>query len=268
MAINVWTQKSIELASQRNYLDLLYKVYPMSVNLRRELSLDVQNDIKNAFESRQDERLLKLLLKQEIFPIKDSYVAYLKRDMSAIERNPNTVERLTGILQEMGYDEIIDKVTVPKETNRQIGPLFKRWIRSGSLGVKVTDNPSEFLSYAGNIVLDASDAAMESFARTNLGYRHPKGLDFIAKFNDKYILAEAKFLTDFGGHQNAQFNDAITTMQSELASTNKEVIKIAILDGVLYIRGNNKMFKTITNNFKDEEVIISAVLLRDYLFTL
>ena len=35
--MNIWTQKSIELANQRNYLDLLYKVYPMSNNLRREM---------------------------------------------------------------------------------------------------------------------------------------------------------------------------------------------------------------------------------------
>lgn len=266
--MNIWTQKSIDLASQRNYLDLLYKVYPMSVNLRRELSGEVQSEIKNAFERREDEKLLKILLKQEIFPIKDSYVAYLKRDKSAIDRNPNTVERLTGILQEMGYEEIFDMATAPKETNRQIGPLFKRWMRSGSLGVKVTENPNEFLSHSGNIVFDASDALMQSFAKENLGYKHNKGLDFIAKFNNKYVLAEAKFLTDFGGHQNAQFNDAISTMQSELSHTDKHVVQIAILDGVLYISGNNKMHKTITTNFKDSEVVVSAVLLRDYLFAL
>ena len=34
--MNIWTQKSIELANQRNYLDLLYKIYPMSNNLRNE----------------------------------------------------------------------------------------------------------------------------------------------------------------------------------------------------------------------------------------
>ena len=35
-----------------------------------------------------------------------------------------------------------------------------------------------------------------------------KGLDFIARFNGKYVIGEfPKFLTDFGGHQNAQFNE-------------------------------------------------------------
>lgn len=44
--MNLWTQKSIELASQSDYLDRLYRVYPMSVNLRRELSDDTQAAIK------------------------------------------------------------------------------------------------------------------------------------------------------------------------------------------------------------------------------
>ena len=77
--MNYWTEKSIELANQRNYLDLLYKVYPMSVNLRRELSDETISNIEKAFNSKNDVELLKILLKQEIFPIKDSYVAYLKK---------------------------------------------------------------------------------------------------------------------------------------------------------------------------------------------
>jgi hypothetical protein len=94
--MNIWTKKSIELAGQRNYLDLLYRIYPMSVNLRRELSNAVSNEIQNAFITRDGYELLKILLKQEVFPIKDSYVAYLKRDSSSIDRNPGTVQRLVG----------------------------------------------------------------------------------------------------------------------------------------------------------------------------
>lgn len=263
--MNIWTEKSIELASQRNYLDLLYKVYPMSLNLRRELDESTQNKIKDFLEKRDKHNLLLTLLEQEIFPIKDSYVAYLKRDKTAIERNPNTVDRLFGMLIEMGFDEIIDKVTLPKETNRQIGPLFKRWIDTGALGAEITTDPEEFLNYNGNIVFNSSDLAMSDFARTYLGYHHDKGLDFIAKFNNQYILAEAKFLTDFGGHQNAQFNDAISTMKSKLKHTDKKVKIISILDGVLYIKGNHKMMKSL-QSFNNNDVVISSVLLRDYLY--
>lgn len=266
--MNEWTRKSIELANQRNYLDLLYKVYPMSVNLRRELSSDDIEKITEYFDNKESINLLKILLNQEIFPIKDSYVAYLKRDNSAIDRNPNTVERLTGMLYEMGLDEIFDKTTVPKETNRQIGPLFKNWIEKGFIGCKVTDDENEILRSNENIIFNSSDDTMKMFAKNHLGYTRNKGLDFIAKFNNIYVIAEAKFLTDFGGHQNAQYEDAISTMRSNLDNSGKDVRQIAILDGVLYIKGKNKMYKGITENFSDDEVIISSVLLRDYLYSL
>ena len=264
--MNLWTQKSIELAAQSNYLDQLYRVYPMSINLRRELPLQTQNEIRIHLDNQDGKKLLHVLLKQEIFPIKDSYVAYLKRDKTAIDRNPATVSRLAGILIEMGFDEILDKTTVPKETNRQIGPLFKNWIASGALGVPVTDNVDAFLNYQGNIVFNAGDSAMEVFAKTHLGYQHNKRLDFIAKFNQTFIIGEAKFLTDFGGHQNAQFNDALATMRASLAPCSHRVKTIAILDGVLYIAGWNRMFAELAR-FDDNEVVVSAVLLRDYLFS-
>lgn len=264
--MNLWTQKSIELAAQSNYLDQLYRVYPMSINLRRELPLQTQNEIRIHLDNQDGKKLLRVLLKQEIFPIKDSYVAYLKRDKTAIDRNPATVSRLAGMLIEMGFDEILDKTTVPKETNRQIGPLFKNWIASGALGVPVTDNVDVFLNYQGNIVFNAGDRAMEVFAKTHLGYQHNKGLDFIAKFNQTFIIGEAKFLTDFGGHQNAQFNDALATMRAWLVPCSRRVKTIAILDGVLYIAGRNRMFADLAR-FDDNEVVVSAVLLRDYLFS-
>ena len=232
--MNLWTQKSIDLAGQSNYLDQLYRVYPMSVNMRRELSESTQNEIRTYLNNQNGKNLLNVLLEQEIFPIKDSYVAYLKRDKTAINRNPATVSRLAGMLIEMGFDEILDKTTVPKETNRQIGPLFKNWISSGALGVPVTDDVEKFLSYQENIVFNASDKAMQNFAKDHLGYQHEKGLDFIAKFNNKFIIGEAKFLTDFGGHQNAQFNDAITTMRAPLAESDYTVKTISILDVLLY----------------------------------
>lgn len=266
--MNIWTEKSIELANQRNYLDLLYKVYPMSVNLRRELSSSDTNKIKEYFDNHNSQSLLKILLKQEIFPIKDSYVAYLKRDNTAIERNPNTVNRLTGMLYEMGLDEIFEKTTVPKETNRQIGPLFKAWIDKGFLGCKITKDENEFMKYDENIIFNSSDTAMANLAKKYFGYDREKGLDFIAKFNNTFIIAEAKFLTDFGGHQNAQFDDAISTMKYPLKNDKYNVIKISILDGVLYIKSNNKMHSRLYNEFNDDEVVISAVLLRDFLYSI
>jgi hypothetical protein len=70
-------------------------------------------------------------------------------------------------------------------------------------------------------------------------------------------------LTDFGGHQNAQFADAISTIKTD----GVKAVKVAILDGVLYIKGNNKMYKSITTTYKDYN-IMSALVLREFLYSL
>ena len=62
--MNIWTQKSIELANQRNYLDLLYKIYPMSNNLRREMKEEDIQKLNEYYEMRDKYKLLNLLLKQ------------------------------------------------------------------------------------------------------------------------------------------------------------------------------------------------------------
>ena len=74
--------------------------------------------------------LLNLLLEQEVFPIKDSYVAYLRRDRTAIERNPNTVNRIETTIANMGYQNVLREITRPIEANRQMGQHFKNWVNS------------------------------------------------------------------------------------------------------------------------------------------
>jgi len=57
-------------------------------------------------------------------------------------------------------------------------------------------------------------------------------------------------------------------MKSDFTTTDKKVKIIAILDGVLYIKSQTKMYKSISKQFEDSDVIISALLLRDYLYSL
>ncbi|TLD82054.1 restriction endonuclease [Helicobacter sp. MIT 05-5293] len=259
--MNYFLNQSIELANQRDYLDQLFRVYPMCPDNIREIDSIKWNIFEQAFSANQQEQIIESLLNFDLFPIKDSYIAYLRRDRSAIKRNPATIARICGRLQEMGLDEIYKSLSQPKETNRQIGPLFKRWVNSGILGIQPV-SLEIFKNTNDNAILNASDLAMQEFAREYLGYTRLKGLDFIAKFNGKIIIGEAKFLSDFGGHQNAQLEDAISLLNSPLDSN---IIKIAILDGVCYIQGKHKMFETLTNSYQDDN-ILSALLLRDFLY--
>ena len=244
--MNYWTELSIEYANQKSYLDDLFQIYPTIPEGIREIDRDIWYKIETAFNKKNNDVLIRELLKHTLFPIKDSYVAYFKRYKSSIERNPKTINRLCGRLYEMGLDKIYERCSEPKETNRQIGPFFRRWLNSKSLGIQPV-GLDDFTKNKKDAILNGSDAQLMDFAESELHYKHSKGLDFIGRFNGKYVIGEAKFLTDFGGHQNAQFNDAISTVQTKKV----QAITVAILDGVLYIKGKNKMYKDITTKYSE-----------------
>ena len=133
--MNPWTALSIEYAHQKSYLDDLFHVYPTIPDGIREIDETVWNKVESAFHKQKNDELLCELLKLDLFPIKDSYVAYLKRDATSIERNPRTVNRICGRLYELGLDKLYERCSEPKETNRQIGPMFRNWLRKKSLGI-------------------------------------------------------------------------------------------------------------------------------------
>ena len=253
--MNHWLELSIEYANQRNYLDNLFRVYPIIPEDIREIRAETWERVEQTFAERDNVALIQSLLKLDLFPIKDSYVAYLKRDAGAIERNPATVARLCGRLYEMGLDKIYERASEPKETNRQIGPLFRRWLNRQALGIRPV-KLDDFVKTRDNAVLDGSDAELKEYAARHFNYSLEKGLDLIARFNGKYVIGEARFLTDFGGHQNAQFNDGI----APLHLGDLKAIPIAILDGVLYIKGKNKMHTAITTQHQDKNIMSSLVL--------
>lgn len=260
LPINYWTKLSIIYANQRNYLDDLFTVYPTIPEGIRDIDDNSWERVEYYYNEKDNVNLLKFLLNLNLFPIKDSYVAYLKRDKKSLYRNPKTVNRLCGRLYGMGLDKIYKKCSEPKETNRQIGPLFKRWLNKNTLGVSLISNTMDFYNTSSNAILFTTDRELMKFVKEFLNYQRDKALDFVAKFNNKYIIGEAKFLTDFGGHQNAQFNDAIEVLKTQ----NVNAIKIAILDGVLYIPSRNKMFKFLLNH--NNYNIMSSQVLREFLY--
>ncbi len=263
-SINWWIRLSIEYANTRSYLDDLFSIYQTIPEGIREIDRNLWNQVEFHFKNRDDVNLIKTLLKFDKFPIKDPYVAYLRHDPTAFERNPRTIKRIAGMIYELGLEELYKRCSEPKETNRQIGPMFKNWLKRGTLGFPVM-NLDEFANSNEDGILLTSDEKMKRFAEDKLSYRRDKGLDFVARVKGKYIIGEAKFLTDFGGHQNAQFFDALSIFQTDMSL---DVIRIAILDGVLYIPRKTKMFKAITEGEFKEENILSALLLREFLFAI
>ncbi len=263
--MNEWTKKSVEYAKNKDYLDQLFKVYTISRNPRRPLSDEKRKRIKDAIENKKYKELILACIDSEVFPIKDSYVGFLRKDKTSIDRNPETVNRIAGALIEMGYEEVIAAMERPAETNRQMGTVFTNWIDKGILGIKITKDREEFLNSSENMILNTNDKDRGEFARIYLGYGRNRGLDFLCRYNGKYIIGEAKFITNSGGNQGNQLDSAMTIFTSIKTTTKYEVIPIAILDGILYLEGNNQMYQTIKRNNND---VMSALFLRDFIYQL
>lgn len=75
------------------------------------------------------------------------------------------------------------------------------------------------------------------------------------------IIGEAKFLTDYGGAQNANFEDALRLLRGKKGKT----IRIVVLDGVVWIKDGTKMYKTVCEL---EETALTALLLKEFLESL
>lgn len=265
--MNIWIEKSIALATKDSYLDQLCRIYPVYTSEQRELTEATENAIREYLVKKDGVNLLKILLKQQIFPIKDPYVSFLKRDKTAFERNPATFSRLVDALLAMSFEEILEKTTIPRDTKRNIGELLRKWVNRGALGVPVCQDPQQFMDYPGNAVFDGSDGAMRELTQ-HLGYGHHEWLDFIGKFNGTFVLGEANYLGDFGGNQYMKFKDSLATLRSPLRETAHRVRIIAILDGVLYLNKLRNRMCADLQALPDHEIVISVILLRDFLYSL
>ena len=140
-----------------------------------------------------------------------------------------------------------------------MGALFGKFLPKLGFPVLLEN---DFNNYKDIAFLDGSDSSLKNYAVQKLGYTsNSKGLDIIAKSGTQFIIGEAKFLTDLGGHQNAQFADAMTLLKHQPMKNTKQ---IAILDGVVWIKSNNKMHKNITS-LANDEIVLSALLLKKLL---
>lgn len=141
-----------------------------------------------------------------------------------------------------------------------MGPMFSKWLQSKALGIKPV-NLDTFTNSTENAILGGNDAVLLQYAYQNFGYRKEKGLDFIGRFNGKYILGEAKFITDIGGNQDKSFVDIITTLNADYNGA----VCIGILDGIPWLINQSKYFEYITTQYKYYN-IMSSLVLRDFLY--
>ena len=156
----------------------------------------------------------------------------------------------------MGIDALLREASRPKETNRQLGNSFKHWLPE--LGFPVLSE-DEFSKAKGIAILAGGDASLAKYAREKLGSTLTKGIDFVLKKNNRYLIGEAKFLTTPGGEQNGGFEDASSFINK---AHEKNVKRIALLDGYIWLKSKSGLYDKIVKNNLD---IFSALLLSEYI---
>jgi len=254
--MNKWVKKSIDLADSKGYLDNLFEVYPIELGAARYLSPKIKVKIREVFNKKNRKYLIKELLGLPRFPIDDPYTASLRKYPLLLDKNPLTVDRLGKRLFSMGLKKIYRLASQPKSPSRQLGDSFRKWLRKLKYPFLEKE---KFLRSNRIAFLEGSDKKLKKFAYEELGVRNlKKGIDFILKIKNKFILGEAKFLTTSGGTQNNQFRDAI-----KVAEIKKEkIIGIAVLDGIVWFKSKTYMHRTVK---RSNGIALSALLLEKFI---
>lgn len=252
--MNIWSQKTIDFAKTQDYLDQLQLIYPNEEG-ERDISQSSLDIITRLFNDRDEIGLIHELLALEKFPYKDSYVGFLRKDRTAIARNPVTVKRIVDRLYKMGLEKVLAGITAPKESNQMRGNQFRNWTFSNFESAELEEFER---SKKGILILNTSEQKSRDFCALRLGIAFTKRPDLVAKVNDKYVVGEAKFSSESGGNQNAAFKDGIDLAMN----SSGRAFKIFVLDGVIWLSKNNAQFNSIVHT---NAPVFSAVFLRGFL---
>ncbi len=266
--MNEWVKKSIKLVESKGYLDKLLEIYPPEEISRGKKVENESLDLNRFFQNKKCEHVVKELIRLKKrgfkFPIENPYVSFLSRYKEAIDKNPKTVQKICDELFKMSYDELKEKLESPKKASRRMGNMFKRWLeKKFKKKFCFLDDIDEFHKINNIAFLKGGDKFLREYAEKKLECKFRelgKGLDFVAKVKENYIIGTVKFITDFGGSQDNQFMEAIDLVKH--AHSPKNVKRVAIIDGVAWLGG--KMRNELIN-LESEEFCFTALLLEEFI---
>jgi hypothetical protein len=254
--MNKWVKRSIDLANTKNYLDLLFDIYLVSEEQMRELLKESRVDIVKNYNKKDKVGLIQSFFKLKKFPINDPYIASLRKYPFLIVKNPKTIDRIGRKLFSIKINNLLKLVIQAKSPSRQFGQSFQKWLQG--IGYPFLEEKAFKVSKEA-VFLKGSDEKLKQFADRELGL---KGLnrrpDFILRAKNKFIIGEAKFLSDYGGTQNNQFDGAIKITKI----SGKNIEGVAILDGIVWFKSNTYTYKKVK---KTKGVALSAILLGEFI---
>jgi len=286
-SLNYWTRKTLDLATNSNYLDRLLEIYPAKLPPGRPLPDNIRQTIVNLYHEGKYEELAVLLInlkdRNYPFPIEHPYAALLRhlgrrQRYSVIKRNPRIIKELADLLVSIGLNNILRGVERPKDINRTLGVAFKTWVNKkftnplfrvvNEYTLLPTCSNNEICIYAG------PDEKIAEFIKLYLRLKEPSerffDRDIIAKVKDLYVIGEARFLSTPGGSQSRDLDNTlrfVETMENITRNTTDVKVKgIALIDGVVWFFSS--YVKQIMQRAINDRVVMSALFLEEYLLDL
>ena len=259
--MNTWTEKSFEIAKNHGYLDKISEIYPVNqTNIENRVDDDSVKVIKNLLNKHKPKELISYLIKFKRFPFDDPYVGFIRYFEDALYKNPKTVARIYKKLTVLGLEEIIEGVNRPKSTSRKFGHFFSHWIHKQ---YKVLQENDFLKTKKGIVILDGGDKKLENFAKKYLNYNRGKGLDFIVKVKNIYVIGESKFVSSPGGTQDKSVREVKNLVKEKKVP---KVIKVGLVDGVPWV-ASSTLYRSL-HELKANENIMSALCFDDFLESL
>lgn len=259
--MNIWTEKSFKIAKENRYLDKISIVYP--VNLSEEENIvndDSRKEIKRLLNIHSPKKLISYLLKFKKFPFDDPYVGFIRSFEDALSTNPKTVRRICKRLKSLDTEEIIEGINRPKSASRKFGHYFSHWIHKQ---YKVLSENKFLKTNRGIVVLEGGDKKLKEFAKKYLNYDRRKGLDFVVKIRDIYVIGESKFVSSPGGTQDKSVREVMSLVKN---NSDEKFIKVGLVDGVPWV-ASSTLYRSL-HDLETNEYIMSALCFNDFLKSL
>jgi hypothetical protein len=273
---NEWVEKSIKLAWGSNYLDQLMSIYPAIPSLRNPLPEEVKRGIEKSFSSGDSKSLIKtILLARKYhfpFPFEHPYAALIgglpdKTKNILLDNNPVLVETIGRVLFDMGKENLVKGMERPPDINRQLGAVFRQWLKRTFSNRKGYCLGTDLLSCPkGKIMFfDGADTAIASYicdilkiSLKNVNFRR----DILISIEGRIIVGEARFLSTSGGSQDRDIGNTLNFVRTVNKSKINKFTAVAIIDGIVWF---NAPYKKRMQNAAKNVPVMSALLIEDYL---
>jgi hypothetical protein len=256
-----WTYASLLTSAADGYCDRLHRPdgpYHVPITGDRPLAPNLVRRLRAAWKG-DDLALVEAFLACPRFPISHPGIGMAREGMW--ETCPWLPSQIAKAIRDLGFERAVLQAGAPLDPSKRLAPAFMNFV-AGYFDT-VSDWDELLASNAAVTVLVAGDKTLSAVAAEHLGYQGEKGLDLIVRLSasgrERFVAAEAKFVSAGGGGQDRAVVDALAPT---LTGSDLDVQAVAVVDGLALTPSYRPMYRRMIRDSK--RPVVSALLLDSY----